>query len=120
MKPILVMAVASMLGLSGCSLARWEGFVYPNKKDPKAHLNIGRYWSYDGCREAAIETLNKKGAVQIRPSYLGVQSVQVAAAGMQYPVNGDEFATIFCLRWEYQSLLKFCTKLKIPNITCIA
>jgi hypothetical protein len=65
MNSLITSAIVIALGLSGCSsVARWEGFVYPDKKNTKAHVNIGRYFSYEKCQAAAIEKLNKTSSVQ--------------------------------------------------------
>jgi hypothetical protein len=47
----------------GHSDNRWEGFIYPNKKD-QAYDDIGSYGSLEGCRASALEALSKIGSVE--------------------------------------------------------
>jgi hypothetical protein len=64
MKPITFAGVLALILLSACFPARWEGFVYPNKSDSKAHVNIGSFRSLERCQASALEALNKVSSLR--------------------------------------------------------
>tara|TARA_B100002003_G_scaffold8397_1_gene7413 strand:- start:476 stop:754 length:279 start_codon:yes stop_codon:yes gene_type:complete len=59
-----ILLLVVVLSLSGCFHEKWEGFVYPNKNDLTAHINIGIYETLDQCRTASLQTLSRLHAIK--------------------------------------------------------
>jgi hypothetical protein len=67
----LCLFIIFLLMISACSEERWDGYVYPDRKDILVHHHVGPFESKENCREESIKTLKKLNAIDSGYSICG-------------------------------------------------